>query len=158
MLKVINFFPVKENFHKCNIMAKGFRFIYPAFGLVRLRTFRLAHWLVRCKVERRSWRARGEDVSFRDVKIKIPDRKFDQDMWMTSCTGSARGGSWGFWKKWVEFCLGRRRLTFACSPWPCVGCARGLGQMEKSGVSLSLCRRTFKLKGNKKFRTWTKKS
>ena len=29
---------------------------------------------------------------------------------------------------------------------------------EKECVSLSLCRRTFKLKGNKKFRTWTKKS
>ena len=28
----------------------------------------------------------------------------------------------------------------------------------KECVSLSLCRRTFKLKGNKKFRTWTKKS
>ena len=25
-------------------------------------------------------------------------------------------------------------------------------------VSLSLCQKTFKLKGNKKFRTWTKKS
>ena len=63
---------------------------------------------------------------------------------------------------WVESCLGRRRLTFTCSPKPdqrpCVGCALGLGQMEKSGVSLSLCRKTFKLKGNKKFRTWTKKS
>ena len=58
----------------------------------------------------------------------------------------------------VEFCLGGRRLMFACSPWPCVECARCLGQMEKSGVSLSLCRKTFKLKGNKKFRTWTKKS
>ena len=58
----------------------------------------------------------------------------------------------------VESCFGRRRLTFACSPWPCVGCARGLGQIEKSGVSLFLCRKTFKLKGNKKFRTWTKKS
>ena len=23
-------------------------------------------------------------------------------MWMTSCTGSARGGFWGFWKKSVE--------------------------------------------------------
>ena len=59
---------------------------------------------------------------------------------------------------WVESCLGRRRLTFACSPWPCVGCARGLGRMEMSGVSLTLCGKTFKLKGNKKFRTWTKKS
>ena len=58
----------------------------------------------------------------------------------------------------IESCLGRRWLTFACSLWPCIRCARGLGQMEKSGVSLSFCRKTFKLKGNKKFRTWTKKS
>ena len=28
----------------------------------------------------------------------------------------------------------------------------------KKIVPLSLCRKTFKLKGNKKFRTWTKKS
>ena len=54
----------------CNIMTEGFRFIYPALGLVRLRTFRLAHGLVRCKLERRCWRDRGEDVSFTDVKIK----------------------------------------------------------------------------------------
>ena len=53
------------------------------------------HRLVRCKLEHRCWCAHGEDVSFTDVKIKIPDRKFDQEMWMTSCTG-------GFWKKWVE--------------------------------------------------------
>ena len=80
---------------------------------------------------------------------------------MTSCTGSVHGGFGGIWKKsvsWIESCLGRRQLTFACSPWPCVGCALVLGQMEKSGVSLSLCWRIFKLKGNKKFRTWTKKS
>ena len=46
-------------------------------------------------------------------------------MWMTSCTGSTHGGFWAFWRKsvsWVEFCLGRRRLTFTCSPWPCVEC------------------------------------
>ena len=38
----------------------------------------------------------------------------------------------------------------------------GVGQMKKPEkkecLSLSLCRKTFKLKGNKKFRTWTKKS
>ena len=39
-------------------------------GLVRLRTFRRG--LVRCKLEHRCWRARGEYVSFTDVKIKIP--------------------------------------------------------------------------------------
>ena len=97
----------------------------------------------------------------------------------------------GILKKVSELSLAvrRRRVTFACSPWPCIGCARGLGQMEKSGVSLSLSvfrvsmyicyehiyigggvgrwksrhrkivplsslyRKTFKLKGNKKFRT-----
>ena len=78
-------------------------------------------------------------------------------MWMTSCTGSACGGFWGFWKKSVSWILGPDEngwLSLARR----VGCARGLGQMEKSGVSLSLCRKTFKLKGNKKFRTWTKKS
>ena len=59
----------------------------------------------------------------------------------------------------AEFCLRGRRLTFACLPRPlAAGVTLGLGQMEKSGVSLSLCRKTFKLKGNKKFRTWTKKS
>ena len=36
----------------------------------------------------------GVHVSFRDVKIKIPDR----GMWMTSCTGSERGGFWEIWK------------------------------------------------------------
>ena len=38
-------------------------------------------------------------------------------MWMTSRTGSLRR-IWGILKKsvsWVESCLGRRRLTFACS-------------------------------------------
>ena len=63
-----------------------------------------------------------------------------------------------FEKSQLRSCLRRRRLTFASSPWPCVGCAHGLGQMEKSGVSLSLYWKTFKLKGNKKFRAWTKKS
>ena len=75
--------------------------------------------------------------------------------WVTSHTGSV---GWDLKSQLVESCLGRRRLTFACTPWPCVGCTRGLGQMEKSGVSLSLCRKTFKPKGNKKFRTWPKKS
>ena len=32
---------------------------------------------------------------------------------MTSCTGSVREGFWRFEKSRVEFCLGRRRLTFA---------------------------------------------
>ena len=43
----------------------------------------------------------GEDVSFRDVKIKIPDRNWDQGMWVMSRTG--RDGL-RFWKsQLVEF-------------------------------------------------------
>ena len=48
---------------------------------------------------------------------------------MTSCTGSVRGGFWGFEKKLVEssFGLGRKRLTFACSPRPCGRCCMWFG-------------------------------
>ena len=53
----------------CNIMAEGFHFIYFAFGLVRMRTFRLAHGLVRCNINAGVC-AYGEDASFTDVKIK----------------------------------------------------------------------------------------
>ena len=60
------------------------------------------HGLVRYKLERRCWRACGEDMSFTDVKIKVSDRKVDQWMWMMWCTGSARGGFGGFEKvSWV---------------------------------------------------------
>ena len=75
-------------------MAEGFRFIYLAF--------RWAHGLVRCKHERRCSRACSADVSFRDVTIETPDRKFDRGMWMTLCTGSVRGGFGGFEKKSVS--------------------------------------------------------
>ena len=34
---------------------------------------------------------------------------------MTSCTGSVRGGFWGF-------AVRRRRVTFVSSQWPCGGC------------------------------------
>ena len=47
-------------------------------------------------------RARWEDVSFRDVKIKIPERKWDQEVCMTSCTGSVRGRFGGIWEKSVS--------------------------------------------------------
>ena len=81
------------------------------------------HGLVRYKVEHRCWRARGEDVSLTDVKIKFQDWKVDQWMWMTSCSGGARGGFGGSWSKSVELSLAvRRRVTFARSQWPCGGC------------------------------------
>ena len=42
------------------------------FGLVRLRTFHLVHGLVRCNINA----GVHAHVSFRDVKIKIPDRNW----------------------------------------------------------------------------------
>ena len=62
-----------------------------------------------------------------------------------------------------ETCLGERRLVFACSRRPLWRVPHVLGEsrwksLYRKIVPLSLCRRTFKLKGNKKFRTWTKKS
>ena len=62
--------------------------------------------------------ARGEDVSFIDVKIKIPDRNCDLGMWMTSFTGSARGGFWEFWRMSVcQFLRSEEEgwLSLACS-------------------------------------------
>ena len=45
--------------------------------------------------------------------MKIPDRKIDQWMWMTSCTGSARGGFWVFWKsQFVEFLARKKTVDF----------------------------------------------
>ena len=59
---------------------------------------------------------------------------------MTSCTGSVRGGFWGFWKMSVELgsWLGRRSLTFACSPkpgqWPCGRCRTCFGADGKASI------------------------
>ena len=75
------------------------------------------------------WRPRGEDVSFTDIKIRIPDKKVDQWMWMTSCTGSVRGGFWGFWKKSVESRTGHRtrRVDF--------GAHRGQTNLRAMGIA-----------------------
>ena len=95
-----------------------------------------------------------------------PDVKRGYRVRVTSCTGSARR-IWGILKKsviWVvlprektaDFRLHAEALGRCRTRWG------GVGQMEKPEqkecVSLSLCWRTFKLKGNKKFHTWTKKS
>ena len=85
-------------------MPRDFVLYILPFGLVRLRTFLLAHGLVRCNIHAGVHaRAHREDVSFRDVKIKIPDWNWDQGMWVTSHTGSV---GWGFWdlrksRSWV---------------------------------------------------------
>ena len=69
-----------------------------------------------------------------------------------------------FWKnQWVEMrpASGKERLAFACSRRPLWRCHTGwVGEMKnKERLCLSLLMsKTFTLKGNKKFRTWTKKS
>ena len=65
----------------------------------------------------------------------------------------------------VEFCRREKRVDFRllAEALRQVSHLMGAGAdgkvvIERLCLSLSLCRKTFKLKGNKKFRTWTKKS
>ena len=54
----------------------------------------------------------------------------------------ARGGFWEILKKsvsWVEDCLGRRRLTFACLRRPWAGVARDGGGADKKSRIERLC-------------------
>ena len=84
-------------------------------------------------------RVRGEDVSFTDVKIKIPEKGCDQGMWMTSCTGSVRGGFWEIWKSQeLSLAVRRRRVTFASSQWPCGGCHTYWGGGGDGKVSIEI--------------------
>ena len=60
-------------------------------------------------------------------------------MWMTSCTVSARGGFWEFWKvSELSLAVRRRRVTFACSPWPgqwpCGRCRTCFGADGKASI------------------------
>ena len=88
-------------------------------------------------------RARGADMSFKDVKIKIPDR----GMWMTSCTGSERGEFGGIWKKSeLRTKLRTGRVDFRGSLRPdefvrygrhtCWGVADGKASIERLCISL----------------------
>ena len=119
------------------------------FGLVRQRTFRLAHGLVRCKHERRCSRACGADVSFRDVTIETPGRKCDRWMWMTSCTGSVRGGFGGCEKKLESWVLASEKdgwpseLIEALRRVPRVMGSRWKSQHRKIVPLSSSCRKTF---------------
>ena len=58
------------------------------------------------------------DVLLRDVTIAQMGNRAWECEWHH--VPEARGGFWGFWKSqsWVQFCLRRRRLAFACSPKP----------------------------------------
>ena len=88
-------------------------------------------------------------------------------MWMTLCTRSERWGFGGFWKKSVSWVLpsevevwlslAHRCLVADATRVVCVWGGRWKSHHRKI-VPLYLCRKTFKLKGNKRFRTWTKQS
>ena len=109
-----------------------------------------------------------ENVSFKDVKIKIPDRNWDQGMWVTSCTGSVGWGFLGFEKKQVvEFLPPNERVEIQAWARPDDFVHYGSRALvwlradnvkavciERLCVSLSSCRITFNSKVIK-FCTWT---
>ena len=111
--------------------------------------------------ERRCSHTRGEDVSFRDVKIKIPDRKYDQRDLNDVMHRKRARRILEIWEKSESWVLASEEhgwlseLAEALRRVPHVIWRRWKSQ-HREMVSLSLCRKTFKLKGNKKFRTWTK--
>ena len=102
-------------------------------------------------------------------KIKIPDRKlWLGDVNVVMHRKCAREDLGGFWRKTVELSPASEEdgLTFACSPKPGqVALCRvhtwfggdGKASIERLSVS-PYVEKPFKLKGNKKFRTRTKKS
>ena len=111
--------------------------------------------------EHRCSRARRKDVSFRDVKIKIPESKiWPGDVNDVMHRKRARR-IWGIWEKSVSWVLASEdgRLSGLVETRPIV-CGVGrdahvVGQMKKSAkkycVSLSLCRITFNSKVIKSF-------
>ena len=99
--------------------------------------------------------SRGADVSLTDVKIKIPGQGDVNDVMHRKrarrILGDLRKVSWVLRSEeegWLS--LARSGLV--------AGATRVGGGWGRKIVplSLSLCRKTFKLKGYKKFRTWTK--
>ena len=84
-------------------MAEGFRFIYLALGLVR------------CKHECRCSHARGADMSFRDVTIKIPDRDVTRDV--SDITHWKRGLRFEK-SQFVEFLPVKKKVDCRGSSWP----------------------------------------
>ena len=75
--------------------------------------------LLRCNINA-AVHARGQSGRVTQRCHNNPDGERGYRVQVTSCTGSERK-IWGILKKsvsWVEFCLGRRQLAFACSPKP----------------------------------------
>ena len=79
----------------------------------------------------------GEDVSFTDVKIKIPGPGNVNDVMHRKRARRILGD----WKKVSELSLAvrRRRVTFASSQWPCGGCHTGWGWGDGKVIIERLC-------------------
>ena len=128
-------------------MPRDFVLYILPFGLVRLRTFHLAHGLVRCNINA-GVHVRVEDASFTDVKIKFPDRKWDWGCGLRI---------WEFEKKQlVEFLLPNKGVDIQSWARPdefvCYGHRTSVGlraddvkavSIERLCVSLSSCQKTF---------------
>ena len=99
--------------------------------------------------------AGGADVSFRDVKIKTPDRKYDRGRWMTLCPEALR--IWGIWEKWVSWELDSelsglaeadKFVRYGCHTW---WGADGKVIIERLSISLPYVEKPFNSKVIKSF-------
>ena len=139
-------------------MAQGFRFM--PLGLVRLRTFRLSTWgFLGATLTQVFARACGQSWRNTQRCHNSPHWKRGYGVRVTSRIGRARRIWGGFEKvselrwdlprrKTVGFSLARGDLSGGCHT--CWGWADEKARIERLCLFLSLCRRTFKLKGNKK--------
>ena len=112
-----------KSLSSCNIVAEGFRFIYLAFRFSSAENLPLSAWVSYVHHECRCSRARVGCVIHR-CQNKNPRWKIlPGGCEWTSCTGSVRGGFWGFEKsQGVEFLPREKTVDFGSSPRPCGGC------------------------------------
>ena len=98
-------------------MAEGFRFM--PLGLVRLRTFRLSTWVSWMQTWVQVLTRVREGCVVHSCQNKNPIERLTSGCeWRHAPEAHACGGFWRILKKsvsWVESCLERRRLAFACS-------------------------------------------
>ena len=128
------------------------------------------HELVKCNIKT-GVRTCRTDVSLRDVTI-AQNGKQGYTVQVTSRTrniwrilgdfGKSQLVETRHWTSWDETCLGGRQLVFSCSQKPLWWVPHVLGGADEKARIERLClspyvEEPFKLKGNKRFRTWTKK-
>ena len=146
---------------KCNIMAEGFRLM--PLGLVRLRTFRPMGYLgatltqVFTRVRRQSERVTQRCNNSPRWEMGLASANDVRHQKRVEDLGNLKKVSR------VETRHRTRRVDFRLLAEALGGCRSRWGADEKARIerlclSLSLCRKTFKLKVNKCFRTWTEKS